>query len=38
MSKNPVLYDLSMGYNSMGFSGIPQDTRFSFANLINNEK
>ena len=38
MSKHQVLYDLSMGHNSVGFSGIPQDTRFLFANLTNNEK
>ena len=38
MSKHRILYDLPMGHNSMGFSGIPQDTRFLFANLTNNEK
>ena len=38
MSKHQVLYDLSMGHNSMGFFGIPQDARFVFANPINNKK
>ena len=37
MRKPRILYDLSFGLNSTGFSGIPQDTRLLFFGLAQSE-
>lgn len=34
MGKHRILYDLTLGHSTMGYSGIPQDTRLLFSGLL----